>query len=48
MPDRVKPVDTAAMQINDAGAGITVNDVTVTYRNGHTALYDATFEVPLG
>jgi manganese/iron transport system ATP-binding protein len=48
LPDRVKPVDTAAMQINDAGAGITVNDVTVTYRNGHTALYDATFEVPLG
>lgn len=48
MPDRVKPLDTVAMQTNDAGAGITANDVTVTYRNGHTALYDATFEVPLG
>ncbi|MFT6875414.1 MAG: manganese/iron transport system ATP-binding protein [Granulosicoccus sp.] len=48
MPDRVKAVDTAAMQISDAGAGITANDVTVTYRNGHTALYDASFEVPLG
>ncbi|MFT6302040.1 MAG: manganese/iron transport system ATP-binding protein [Pseudomonadales bacterium] len=36
------------MQISDAGAGITANDVTVTYRNGHTALYDASFEVPLG
>jgi manganese/iron transport system ATP-binding protein len=48
LPDRVKAVDTAAMQISDAGAGITANDVTVTYRNGHTALYDASFEVPLG
>jgi manganese/iron transport system ATP-binding protein len=48
LPDRVKAVDTAAMQISDAGAGITANDVTVTYRNGHTALYDASLEVPLG
>ncbi|RPH29593.1 manganese/iron ABC transporter ATP-binding protein [Buttiauxella warmboldiae] len=29
-------------------AGIVVNDVTVTYRNGHTALRDATFSVPGG
>lgn len=36
------------MQTSDAGGGIAANDVTVTYRNGHTALYDATFEVPLG
>lgn len=36
------------MQNNDIGAGITANDVTVTYRNGHTALYDATFEIPTG
>src|SRR5699024_9302907 len=28
--------------------GIAVNDVTVTYRNGHTALYDASFTVPHG
>jgi manganese/iron transport system ATP-binding protein len=25
-----------------------VRDVTVTYRNGHTALYDASFEIPRG
>lgn len=29
-------------------AGISVTDVTVTYRNGHTALYDASFEIPGG
>lgn len=28
--------------------GIAVSDVTVTYRNGHTALHDATFDVPRG
>jgi manganese/iron transport system ATP-binding protein len=31
-----------------AGDGITVEDVTVTYRNGHTALYDASFKIPTG
>ncbi len=31
-----------------ATAGIAVRDVTVSYRNGHTALHDATFEIPLG
>ncbi|EFE7190888.1 iron/manganese ABC transporter ATP-binding protein SitB, partial [Escherichia coli] len=29
-------------------AGIVVNDVTVTWRNGHTALRDASFAVPSG
>jgi len=29
-------------------SGIKVDDVTVTYRNGHTALYDASFEIPEG
>mgnify|MGYP001791347376 CR=1 FL=1 len=29
-------------------AGITAKDVTVTYRNGHTALRDASFEIPAG
>ncbi|MFY0692570.1 MAG: manganese/iron ABC transporter ATP-binding protein [Paracoccaceae bacterium] len=29
-------------------AGIMARDVTVTYRNGHTALFDATFEIPQG
>jgi manganese/iron transport system ATP-binding protein len=28
--------------------GIEAKDVTVTYRNGHTALWDASFEVPRG
>ena len=28
--------------------GIAVRDLTVTYRNGHTALFDASFEIPTG
>lgn len=28
--------------------GITARDVTVTYRNGHTALWDASFDIPRG
>ena len=28
--------------------GIVATDVTVTYRNGHTALWDASFEIPRG
>lgn len=31
-----------------ATAGISAKDVTVTYRNGHTALWDASFDVPRG
>ncbi len=30
------------------GTGLAVEDVTVTYRNGHTALWNATFEIPRG
>ncbi|MDF0603707.1 manganese/iron ABC transporter ATP-binding protein [Psychromarinibacter sp. C21-152] len=30
------------------GGGIFARDVTVTYRNGHTALQDASFEIPRG
>ncbi|MFT3689647.1 manganese/iron ABC transporter ATP-binding protein [Paenirhodobacter sp.] len=30
------------------GGGITARGVTVTYRNGHTALRDASFEIPTG
>ena len=30
------------------GAGIMARDVTVTYRNGHTALVDASFSIPKG
>ncbi|CAN7592273.1 manganese/iron ABC transporter ATP-binding protein [Rhizobium rhizogenes] len=32
----------------DAGRGIVVKDATVTYRNGHTALRDASFKIPTG
>ena len=31
-----------------SGGGIQARDVTVTYRNGHTALRDASFEIPKG
>ena len=31
-----------------ANNGIAVRDLTVTYRNGHTALFDASFEIPTG
>ena len=31
-----------------ATPGIEARDVTVTYRNGHTALHDASFTVPMG
>lgn len=34
-------------QPEDSG-GILARDVTVTYRNGHTALHDASFEIPCG
>lgn len=30
------------------GTGIVAGDVTVTYRNGHTALRDVTFDIPTG
>ncbi|MDP5216992.1 manganese/iron ABC transporter ATP-binding protein [Ruegeria sp. 2205SS24-7] len=30
------------------GGGISAQDVTVTYRNGHTALWNASFEIPRG
>ncbi|MEM7289122.1 MAG: manganese/iron ABC transporter ATP-binding protein [Pseudomonadota bacterium] len=32
----------------ETGNGIAVRDLTVTYRNGHTALFDASFEIPTG
>lgn len=30
------------------GDGLSADDVTVTYRNGHTALWDASFQIPRG
>ncbi|WP_050929561.1 manganese/iron ABC transporter ATP-binding protein [Aestuariivita boseongensis] len=35
-------------QAADASGGIRARDVTVTYRNGHTALWNASFEIPRG
>ena len=32
----------------ERAVGLSVRDVTVTYRNGHTALRDASFETPVG
>ena len=33
---------------SDTGSGLSVRNATVTYRNGHTALRDATFKIPVG
>ncbi|SES35889.1 manganese/iron transport system ATP-binding protein [Tranquillimonas rosea] len=33
---------------DSADGGIRAHDITVTYRNGHTALHDASFEIPRG
>jgi len=38
----------ASPSTGTTGAGIIVRDVTVTYRNGHTALDRASFEIPRG
>ncbi len=44
MPEQVPlSAETAA-----AASGICARDVTVTYRNGHTALWDASFDIPRG
>jgi manganese/iron transport system ATP-binding protein len=29
-------------------SGLNVNDITVIYKNGHTAIYDASFSLPRG
>ncbi len=34
--------------MSEAGEGIRVSDLTVTYRNGHTALRNASFDIPRG
>ena len=38
----------AAQTAARSGPGLRVQNVTVTYRNGHTALWDASFEIPRG
>ena len=45
MRDDLKPTDSKGA---NASVGISAKDVTVTYRNGHTALWNASFEVPRG
>lgn len=40
--------DMATIEPNIKVPGITARDVTVTYRNGHTALWDASFDIPRG
>ncbi len=37
-----------AAGVSEAGGGLSVSRATVTYRNGHTALRDASFEIPTG
>ncbi|SLN30000.1 putative ABC transporter ATP-binding protein [Pseudooceanicola marinus] len=46
MKDSQSP--TAETRADEAGGGIRASDVTVTYRNGHTALRHASFEIPRG
>ncbi|MHC1551867.1 manganese/iron ABC transporter ATP-binding protein [Phyllobacterium sp. K27] len=41
-------VNKSSPVLSDTGGGISVKGATVTYRNGHTALRDATFEIPTG
>ncbi len=44
MPD-TRPV---TAKIDDPAGGISARDVTVTYRNGQTALWNASFQIPRG
>jgi manganese/iron transport system ATP-binding protein len=43
-----KPREDGVTGQQDEGAGIRARGLTVTYRNGHTALRDASFEIPTG
>ncbi len=45
---RARPVTGYAGVIDDANDGLMARDITVTYRNGHTALWGASFEIPRG
>jgi manganese/iron transport system ATP-binding protein len=52
-PKDIEMRDQSQKMVDDTAAdgpagGIMVRDVTVTYRNGHTALHDASFEIPRG
>ena len=41
-------ISEARAEMGPPGEGLLVDDITVTYRNGHTALWDASFEIPRG
>lgn len=45
---RNDPTKEAMVSVSDDAGGISAQHVTVTYRNGHTALFDASFEIPRG
>lgn len=42
------PVSPTLSAVDEAATGLLVEHVTVTYRNGHTALRDASFAIPTG
>ena len=44
----LRQVETAQAAPEDIASGISVRDITVTYRNGHTALREASFDIPTG
>lgn len=48
MTHDIQPDELAASDDMSGSGGITAQDVTVTYRNGHTALRDASFAIPRG
>lgn len=48
MLDAVSQPRTSANGANQSPAGIKAENVTVTYRNGHTAMHNASFSVPRG
>ncbi|WP_411028171.1 manganese/iron ABC transporter ATP-binding protein [Shimia sp. FJ5] len=43
-----KTASVEPMEDSTHAAGISARDVTVTYRNGHTAMWNASFEIPRG
>ncbi|MCW2305976.1 manganese/iron ABC transporter ATP-binding protein [Rhodobium gokarnense] len=47
MLDQTRSLDSRAAK-GGTGSGILAENVTVTYRNGHTALFKASFEIPRG
>ncbi len=47
-PMQTPVIDHKAERFAPENSGISAQNVTVTYRNGQTALYDASFEIPRG